>query len=849
MLRATWRGLAAHRLRVLLTTLAIAIGVALMAGTYILTDTINASYSKLVGAAFSGSSEVVLPAQPLGAGNGVQLSPITPATVARVRGVPGVSKAAGEVLSHVSMFGAKGQALGSSSDDFVTGVVSPPFEVLAPVRGRFPSRPGEVAVDQATATRYGLRLGQLVGVSGAGPARQYRLVGTVRLADSASFAGAGVALVTLPEAQLLAGETGHFDEVNVAGQPGTSAFHLSQRLRAALPHNVLVRTNAQEISSLANSFAGDLGFFRNFLLIFAYVSLFVGGFIILNTFSVTVAQRTREIGLLRAMGASRRQIRRSVVGESALLGLVGGAAGLGFGVGLAPGLDNIFKAFGASLPDNGTVLETRTVVVSLVAGVVVSVGAALVPALRATRIPPVAAMRDGFEVAPGRLARQATAISAAVLLAGVAMVVSGIAATGSGILAGTGALAVFVGIALLSPKLVPALARLTGTVVAWRGVTGSLARENARRQPGRTAATSAALMVGLALVTFVSVLASGTKVTIDSFVSRAFAGNLVVESSSSNNQGIPASLATALRSVPGVGVVAPVSSSEASIAGVKGVQSVTGVPPDLGRLYKVEWDAGQPSALVATGRAGASTAVLSQSFAKAWHFHLGSAVSLVSPSGRHLRLVVDGIVSDKAQLLGAITISRSLVQQDFAQRNDSVDFIGYARGASGAAVQPVVSRLLQEQYPQAQALTLDQYEKQVAAQVNSLLGLVYVLLALAVVVALFGLVNTLALAVHERKREIGLLRAVGASQRQIRQVVRYESVITALIGAVIGLAVGTLFAVTLAQWLVGSGFVLSIPVLTMLVLAVLAALAGVVAGVVPARRAARLDILSAIAMG
>ena len=846
MLRASWRGFVAHKLRLALTMVAVALGVALMAGTYILTDTINASYGQLVGAAFAGQSVVISPAQPLGAGNGAQISPMTGATVAKVRGVAGVAKAAGQILGSVSILDDKGTPLGTSSADFVTAVVPPPFEVLDAVRGRLPTNAGQVAVDEATVARYGLRLGQPVGVAEAGPVHYYRLVGTVRLAGSSSFAGAGVAVLTMPQAQMVVGEAGHFDEIDVAGRAGTSPSQLRARLASVLPPDVTVRTNSQEVAQLASNFASNIGFFRNFLLIFAYVSLFVGGFIILNTFSVTVAQRTREIGLLRAMGASRRQVRWSVVGESALLGLVGGLAGLGLGTALAPGLDRVFKAFGADLPDNGTILEARTVIVSLVTGVLVSVLAAWAPALRATRVPPMAAIREGTSTGPGRLARHSVMLSAAVFLVGVTMVVTGLAVTGSGALAGVGALVVFVGIALFSPKLIPALSRAIGTVVTWRGVTGALARENARRQPGRTAVTAGALMVGLALVTFVSVLASGAKATIDSSVRAAFAGDLIVEGSSSNNLGIPASVASALKMVPGVAVVAPVDFSEANVRGVAGAQTVTGIDPRaLSKMYRVQWEAGGPSALA---HLGDRTAVLARSFARAHRFHVGSTVSLLTVSDRHLHLVVSGIASSKAELLGSVTVSRSLVQRDFAQSNDGVDFVGYGPGVNAGGVERAVGRLLAARYPQAESLTTAQFDQQQAGQVNSVLDLVYVLLALAVVVSLFGLVNTLALAVHERKRELGLLRAVGASRRQVRQMVRYESVITALIGAVIGLAVGTLFAATLAQWLVGAGFVMSFPFTTMMLLVLLAALAGILVAALPARRAARLQVLSAIAM-
>jgi putative ABC transport system permease protein len=845
MLRVSLRNLLSHKLRVGLTVFAVALGVALMAGTYILTDTINASYSRLVGAAYSGESVVISPSAPLGDNNSAQISSLSDATLAQVSKVPGVAKASGDVIANATLLNADGKSLGTAGFTYVASTEPPPFQDLDATQGRLPTGPGEAAVDVDTADAHSLRVGDVVKVAGAGPVHRYRLVGLVRFAGSGSFAGASVAVVTLSQAQAVAGETGHFGQIDVAATTGVTPAQLRQRLASVLPRDVVVRTGSQQVAKTTDDLANGLSFIRTFLLVFAYVALFVGGFIILNTFSVTVAQRTREIGLVRAMGASRRQVLWSVVFESALIGLGGAIVGVGLGIALAPGLDAVFKAFGANLADNGTVLEARTIIVSLLVGLTVSVVAGLAPALRATRVPPLAAMREGAGSEPGWFARHSLLISTAVFLLGVAMVADGIAGSGGGAVAGIGGLVVFVGIALFSPRVVPGLARALGTLVTWRGVTGTIARENTRRQPGRTAVTSAALMVGLALVTFVSVLAAGTKATIDSAVHSSFAGNLIVEGTSSSNQGIPDSLAFALGKVPGVRVVAPVAFSEARVKGVPGVQAVAGVQPAaLSELYRVKWESGSAAWFRALND---DQVVLTQSFARSNHFQLGDQLSLLTASGTHLRLVVVGVVSDRAHLFGQLTINRSVLQRDFSQANDAVDFVGYARSSSNAMVQPAVDRLLAQDFPQAQSQTAAQFVQDQANQVDSLLSLVYVLLALAVIVSLFGLVNTLALAIHERRRELGLLRAVGASRRQVRQMVRYESVITSLIGAVLGLAIGSVFAVTLARSIGGSGFVVSFPVTTLIVLVALAGLAGVGAAVLPARRAARLDILSAIA--
>jgi putative ABC transport system permease protein len=394
---------------------------------------------------------------------------------------------------------------------------------------------------------------------------------------------------------------------------------------------------------------------------------------------------------------------------------------------------------------------------------------------------------------------------------------------------------------------VPGLAKAVGLAVTWRGITGVLARENARRQPGRTAATAGALMIGLALVTFVSIVAAGTKASIDRAVDASFAGNLIVQSSSTASQeGIPEAVAPALRTVPGVGVVTPVSFSEARVTGISGTQSVTGIDPDtFPSLYRIDWHQGSNEVIRALGSTGA---VLTTSFADAHHLHVGNRLSLLTPSGAHVDVVVRGIASDNARLLGAITMSRQMLQQSFGQSNDAVDFVGFASGATQAEVHPAVAQLLRTEFPQAQSQTAAQFKQSQAKQVDTLLALIDVLLALAVVVSLFGIVNTLVLSIYERRRELGMLRAIGTTRSQLRQIVRYESVVTSLIGGVIGLVVGVLFALAITRSLAGAGFVLSIPVGTLIVLLAVAAVAGVIASVSPARRAARLDVLAAVSM-
>jgi putative ABC transport system permease protein len=855
MARVVLRGFAARKLRALLTGAAIALGVALMAGTYILTDTINSSFASIFSTANQGHDVVVTPHQALGRNRQqAQTPPITDATLARVRSVSGVAQASGSIFSPAALLTDANRRLNTKAPSFITTVLPPRFESFSPIRGRFPASPGEVAVDQATADNEGLKVGQALKVAGAGGATRYTIVGIVKFAGSQNLGGAGAAMLTLPEAQRLAGEPGGFDQLDVAAAAGVSAGVLRARIRAALPASLDVRTGAEQAAQQTSDIKDNLSFLRTFLLIFAYVSLFVGAFIIFNTFSITVAQRTREFGLLRTLGATRRQVMGSVIGEGLLLGVAGSSIGLLAGLVIAPGLDSLFKAVGADLPDNGTVLEARTVIVSLAVGTVITVLSGLLPALRATRVPPVAALREGVPL-PRRSPRQRSRrFVVAVVVILVARVIIAAASGGSAAsIAITIAIAAVILVVVLRtgsffwlPRLVPALARLVGGLVAWRGITGRLARENAIRQPGRTAVTAAALMIGLALVTFASILAAGTKASINQAVDRSFAGNLIVQNAQTNQDaGIPATVAPALRAVAGVRTVTPIAFSLGKVNRIAGNASVTAIDPgSFTSTYRIDWKQGSNATL---GMLGATGTVLTKAFADSHHLKVGQTISVLTPADRRIALVVRGIASDEARLLGNLTITLPLARTAFAQREDALDFVSFAPGATNARVEPAVDRLLAGRFPQTVSKTAAQFKKDQAGQVNTLLYLIYALLALSVIVSLFGIVNTLVLSVFERTRELGMLRAIGSSRRQIRQMIRYESVITALIGGVMGLALGIVLGLISAAALAGQGFVLSIPVLTLALLLVAAGAAGVGAAVWPARRASQVDLLEALA--
>ncbi|HME02424.1 MAG TPA: ABC transporter permease, partial [Solirubrobacteraceae bacterium] len=734
MLALVLRGFTQRKLRVVLTAVAIALGVALMAGTYILTDTINQTFAGIFQTANRGDDVVITPNKPFGSKR-VPISPITEQALAQVRRTPGVEQAAGSIFSVGTLLSLDGRRLSTgAAPAFVASEAPKRFESFDVVHGRFPANADEVAIDEATAERENLKVGEQMLVAGAAPAKRYTIVGVMKFAGGQSFGGASAALLTPAEAQRVAGELGRYDEIDVAAAQGVTPSELRDRVRAVLPATMEVRTGAAQAATETSELESNLSFLRTFLLVFAYVALFVGAFIIFNTFSITVAQRTREFGLLRTLGASRRQVMQSVVFEGLLLGLGGSAIGLVGGIALAPALDQLFKAFGADLPDSSTVLETRTVVVSLLVGTSVTVLAGLSPALRATRVPPLAAMREGVEI-PRRQAitrgRHAVPILLALVLLRLVLAIA------QGESAGTIAIVAAVGLVLLLVRLrqrargpryrvTRALARSIGGLVAWRGITGRLARENVVRQPGRTLVTAAALTIGLALVTFVAVLADGTKATIDQAVDRSFAGNLIVENSQAGNeQGIPALVAPALRRVPGVATVTPIAFTIGELHGVSGNASITAIEPStFVHAYRVEWKQGSNATLLAL--AGDGT-VLTKAYASAHHLKVGETVSVLTPTDHRISLTVLGIANDNARLLGDLTISLPLARTAFGQREDALDFVSYLPGAGNGQVQPAVNGMLASYFPEARSRTAAQFKQDQANQVNTLLALIYVL--------------------------------------------------------------------------------------------------------------------------
>jgi putative ABC transport system permease protein len=840
-LKSVW----ARKVRAVSTVIAVVIGVAFVAGSYVLTDTIFAAFDEIFSESLKGTSVVVTAKNPVEQENG-EVPTVSAALLPRIQKTPGVRQAAGAIFTPGGFFDSKGEKIGSKfAPKFISSTLPGQLESLKYVEGHRPRGPTEASIDRSAAESSHLELGEKIGLVGEGRLREFELVGFTQL-GSASFGGASIAQVTLPVAQALTHKRGRFDQISVAAAKGVAPAALKRRIEAEVPRNVRVETGSESADRSSEEIRDNLSFLQTFLLVFGFIAVFVGSFIIFNTFSITVAQRVTEFGMLRTLGASRRQILSSVLIEALAIGLVGAIIGIGGGFLVALALNGLFETFGIDLPTTGLVLETRTVIVSLLVGVIVTFVASLVPALRSTRVPPIAALH-GFVPRPSRRKRVvALVLSVLLALVGLALLVAGLGggggAGGRAAKIGIGALLIVIGGSFYTPRLVPVLARVAGwPLERARRLIGRLARENSERNPGRTAVTAAALMIGLALVTFVTVFAAGLKSTVAQVVEENFAGGLVIQNSDGFSP-IPAGAARLAAKVPGVESVQTIRSAKAKLIGDGSVE-VTAPSPGIEGSVKVEWKSGGPPALRDLGD---GQAIVSDSFASSHGLAVGDSFRLLSQSGRRPRFTVVGEFHSKLGVFGSVLVTQPVIARVFDQRQDRIDFVETESGADEATVQAFLTKGTEVAFPIAEVLNQGELKESREGQVDQLVNLFYALLGLAILISLFGIANTLALSIHERTRELGMLRAIGMSRRQVRTMIRYESVITALIGAILGMVLGVIFAALIAQPLKSEGFTLSYPIGSLVVLLVLAALAGVLAAILPARRASRLDVLESL---
>ena len=843
------RGLLGRKLRTALTAIAIVLGVATVSGTYVLTDSINNAFHSIFYATRAGSDAVVSGKSPfdVSGGTGTSAPSFDESLLQKVRALPQVAEAQGQVNGDAHLIGKNGKAIvygGAPNLGFSIADGASRFNPLQLVSGAWP-KANEVVIDKSTASKEHFKIGQIVGVQSQGPVERLRVSGTVKFGSVSTIGGATLAGFDLPTAQQLFGKRGKLDEIAVAAAQGVSDQKLISSIQAILPPETQVRTAQAQAHEDAKDTDSFISFLQKFLLGFGGVALFVGSFVIANSLSITIAQRTREFATLRTLGASRSQILRSVMLEALVMGVLASIVGLFAGLALAKGLFSLFDAVGFTLPNNGLTLETRTIVVALIVGIVVTLLASLRPALRATRVPPIAAVREGATLPESRWARFRLPAAIVVTALGFAGLVAGLfvpnLSTGQILLLMLGgALLVFIGIALLSVRLIGPLAWSLGWPASRiGGAAGALARDNARRNPQRTASTASALMIGLALVTLVSLLAAGIVASFRGSVNGIWRNADYAITAQNNFDPIPIAASEAVKKTPGVIEVSDVRAGEALAFGKK--IAITAVNPPAANVFNLDWTHGSAAVMANLGTDGA---FIDKSYAKSHNLDIGSPVPLTFADGSQELLNVKGIFDPPTggSPFGRVTMSTTVFDKHTAQPENVYSFV-VMKGGQTDANQAALDKTLKD-FPNAKAATRQKFIDNQISGLSSILNILYVLLALSVVVSLFGIVNTLVLTVFERTREIGMLRAIGMTRRQVRRMIRHESVITALIGAAIGIALGVILAALLIARV--DFIILSIPIGQLIIFALAAILVGIIAAIFPARRAARLNVLEAL---
>jgi putative ABC transport system permease protein len=834
MRKVTIKGLLAHKLRLALTALAIVLGVTFISGTFVLTDTLQNTFTVLFGNIYQKVDFQVRGAAQLGTGANASRNELPESLLATVRGVAGVQAAQGQVTGYAQFVARDGKAI-STGGAPTLAVAFDPDQQISPLHltaGGPPVTGDDVVMDAGTAQKYDFTVGDRVRILSAGPPRTFTITGITEFGTANNLAGATLAAFTLPTAQAIALQTGKLDAINVVTAPGASKAAVQQAIARALPPGVEVVTGQTVANENTSSVNQALSFFSTALLVFAFISLFVGAFTIYNTFSIIVGQRTRELALLRIVGASRRQVFGSVLAEAAITGLVSSVIGLGLGVLAALGLQALLRGFGVTLPPGSLVFEPRTVLVGLAVGVGVTVVSAIGPARGAVRIPPVVALDDRQSAASVSLRRR--------FIWGIAVAAIGAVLLGLGLakpaiqLVGIGAAALFIGVATLSPALARPLSSVIGRPLPrLLGVAGKLGRENSMRSPRRTAQTAAALMVGLALVSAMAVFGASLSKSATSSADQAISADLIVTATGSGelSNSVPATASA----VPGVTASSAVYQGRFEFQNT--VTSLTAVSTDhLADTVILRMTAGTPAALAQGELLIDSTTATSK------HLSVGDSVHARFARTGPTVLRIGGIYQANA-LIGSYLVSAGFFGAHYSPQPPGALLLR----TNGAAVDNAVTKALAP-YQNLQVQTRAQFEQAQVSSVNQLLGLVYALLGLAVIIALIGIVNTLMLSVFERTREIGLLRAVGMRRRQVRAMVRSEAVILAVFGAIVGIVIGTGLGLALVASLRQQGITeTAVPVTSLLIFLLLSALLGLVAASWPARRAARLDVLAAIA--
>lgn len=839
MFRTALRNVLAHKARLLMTVLAVMLGVAFVSGTLVFTSTISQAYQKSSAKGFDQVDVAVTAQYQEDKGNTVgKTVKLTQAMLDKSAKVPGAASATGVVTGFTAIADKDGKLVGGgwqSEGGNYWGTKDARYPLVG---GHAPRGEDEVLIDSRTAERAGYKVGDKVRVSVDGPVLEPTVSGIFTTEDGNVAAGGSLALFDTATAQKLFGKPGTYDEIDVKAKPGTSQTALRHAVDQALPKNLVETTTGKKLADdQAREISSQMSGLKQSLLVFAYIALFVGTFIIANTFTMLVAQRTKELALLRAVGASRRQITRSVLIEAFVVGAVAGVTGLVAGIGIGAGLRSLMSTLGATVPDGPLVITPGAVATALGVGVVITMLAAWLPGRRAAKIPPVAAMSAVHAKATTKSLVLRNTIGALFSAGGIAVVLAATtmdadAAKGP---MGLGAVLLIIGVFILTPLLSRPLIAAAAPVLRVFGVSGKLARQNSVRNPRRTAATASALMIGLTLITGMTVMAGSLQKSIDKMASSAIRADYVV--SMANGNALSPDVAEKLSATDGVTASSPMRDGYSRVDGTgELLRGVNGSA--IAELTDLKVDDG-------SFKVGGSQVVVDADTAKAHHWKPGSGFTVHYEDGKQQKLTVAGVYEGNDMIQGIMLDDKALTPH-LTDPADARVMVKTAGGASDATKDKLEKALGNN--PAIQVQDKQDLSDSVAKVFTLMLNMVYGLLAMAVIVAVLGVVNTLAMSVFERSQEIGMLRAIGLDRKAVKRMVRLESLVISLFGAVLGIGLGVFFGWAAGQLLATKmeTYELVVPWARIALFLLLAGAVGVLAALWPARRASRLNMLSAI---
>ncbi|MGW0829430.1 ABC transporter permease [Streptomyces prunicolor] len=839
MFRTALRNVLAHKARLLMTVLAVMLGVAFVSGTLVFTNTISNAFQNSSAKGFDQVDVAVQAKHQDSDGDTVGKTPeLTQAMLDTSAKVPGAASATGVVNGFTAIADKKGKLIGGGFQS-EGGNYWGDKDARYPLKsGAAPHGSGEVAIDSETAKRAGYKVGDTVRISVDGPVLTPKITGIFTTDDGNVAAGGSLALFDTATAQKLFGKAGTYDEIDVKAAAGTSQAALKAQLDQALPKGLTETTTAKKLADdQAETIASSMSGLKSGLLVFAGIALFVGTFIIANTFTMLVAQRTKELALLRAVGASRRQVTRSVLLEAFVVGAVAAVAGLLAGIGIGAGLRALMGTIGATVPDGPLVITSNTVLSALAVGILITMLAAWLPGRRAAKIPPVAAMSSLHATATTKSLVLRNTLGALFSGAGIAVVIAATSMSGSDGQApmGVGAVLLIIGVFILTPLLSRPLIAASAPVLRIFGISGKLARQNSVRNPRRTAATASALMIGLTLITGMTVMAGSLQQAIDKMASSAISADYIV--SMANGNQLSPDVDKTLTTTSGITASSPLRNAPSRIDGK--TEFLTGVNGSaIGKLTDLKVDSG-------TFKVAGTQVVVDDDTAKSYGWKAGSTFTTHYEDGKAQQLTVSAVYEGNALIRGIMLDNATLAphQTDPA---DMQILVKTADGASSSTKDKLEKALGSN--PAVKVQDKKDLSDSIAQVFTLILNMVYGLLAMAVIVAVLGVINTLAMSVFERSQEIGMLRAIGLDRKGIKRMVRLESLVISLFGGVLGIGLGVFFGWAAGE-LIGSKmatYELVVPWARMALFLLLAGTVGVLAALWPARRAAKLNMLSAI---